>query len=590
MQNERSELSRWQKLRLLRSRRGPDFEVAVIESTERYRVTRHRDGAGNMAYHVLGRGGFGRVFLATDELEGRSVAIKCPKTEDWEASDPDLQARYVREVECLRAVMPRDGLCTFHEHFRIENVPFIVMEFIEGKSLERHLRVVGTQTPKEAAELVVRIANAMEAVHERQVIHRDLKPANVLLDIQGNPYVTDFGLGLLMGETRMTNPSGRSGTEGYRSPEQVKGTRRITARTDIYSLGVMLWKMVFGVFPYAAHVEELSKINSIRPSVPAGSHIDQTFVELCLKAIEPFEVDRFSSAGEFARALEAYLRGSDSSSFGAQQGIDQVNARFAGEVQILSKLRTPPRIRQVSILSAEEVQRRTDPPPPINDPHAFLVSTPHWADDRANQVEFEARFTDYVEVCALRGEGSSDLDSSWPRVLSANALLVDETNRQLILQRRRNVRTYPNCLHTFGGGYFPPGIDPARDDKFDLRLTAVRETFEECGIAPRLNPTIPMFVCREVRTNFIQLMLFPDPLQEFDDLLANDNWEGKLHRIGFDELWETMRMREAWVPTGLVHVLLWLQLGAPNCRPGIRFNGLSPIELFDAYLAEMVRG
>ncbi|MEJ2747936.1 MAG: protein kinase, partial [Anaerolineae bacterium] len=187
---------------------------------------------------------------------------------------------------------------------------FIVFEYIPGESLQawlKRLDETGRQMDyKEAAALAAGVADALDYAHEKSLIHRDVKPANVMINVRGQPILMDFGIAKIVGGTHHTATGAVLGTARYMSPEQIRG-QRIDARTDIYSLGVMLFEMVSGRAPFEAesamtlmmmHVQDpVPDLGQLRPDVPFE------LTQIINKALSKDPADRFATAGELAAAL-----------------------------------------------------------------------------------------------------------------------------------------------------------------------------------------------------------------------------------------------------------------------------------------------
>ncbi len=240
----------------------------------------------------LGRGGMGVVYRATDTRLGRAVAIKMLKAEA--TSDADRIRRFVQEARSASA-LNHPNIVTIYDIEEAEGSTFIAMELVEGKPLDRVL-ADGQLTIAKALDLGGQIASALEAAHAGGIVHRDIKPANIIVTPDGRVKVLDFGLAKLFErapaqETMTayaTRPGLVMGTPAYMSPEQAEG-RPVDARSDIFSLGAVLYEMLAGRRPFAGN-SDLGVITSIlrdqpppvrtlRPDVPASV---QAIVDRCL--------------------------------------------------------------------------------------------------------------------------------------------------------------------------------------------------------------------------------------------------------------------------------------------------------------------
>ena len=250
----------------------------------------------------LGVGGFGEVYLGEDTELGRAVAIKIAHKVSDPLGDPLAEARRMAQLE-------HPAIVSVYDLGRDDGRPYIVSQFIDGMSLAEKLSG-GIPSLGESVELVGRIADALAYLHEQGWIHRDVKPANVLLDRQGRAYLTDLGLAVTLEDASLRHEV--VGTPQYMSPEQLRSEdHRLDGRTDIYSLGVVLYEMLAGRTPFqsasigglfhAILSEEPRPVRSWNPDVPAELE------RVCLRAMARRAVDRFSTADALASELRAAL-------------------------------------------------------------------------------------------------------------------------------------------------------------------------------------------------------------------------------------------------------------------------------------------
>jgi tetratricopeptide (TPR) repeat protein len=193
----------------------------------------------------------GRVYLAEDEMLARRVAVKV--VSERVASDPDARARFLREARAMAAV-DHPHVLRVHAFGEADGVPYLVMEYVEGQSLSERLRREGPLAPEAALRLVRQVVTGLEAAWEKGLVHRDIKPSNLLLDARGNVRVADFGLAKALqgdfgGDASLTATGSIVGTPHYVSPEQALG-RPLDFRSDVYSLGIVLYEMLTGARPF----------------------------------------------------------------------------------------------------------------------------------------------------------------------------------------------------------------------------------------------------------------------------------------------------------------------------------------------------
>ena len=199
----------------------------------------------------LGEGGMGVVYRAEDTDLQRTVALKFMPPEL--ARDPDARRRFLQEARAASA-LDHPNICTIHEIQEAEGHTFIVMSYVDGESVKE--RIAAGPLPVETAlEITLQIALGLAEAHEKRIIHRDIKPANIMLTAKGQAKIMDFGLATSAEMTRLTKTGGTAGTVAYMSPEQARGAT-VDHRTDIWSLGVVLYEMLTGKRPFKGDYEQ----------------------------------------------------------------------------------------------------------------------------------------------------------------------------------------------------------------------------------------------------------------------------------------------------------------------------------------------
>jgi predicted Ser/Thr protein kinase len=195
---------------------------------------------------LLGKGGMGEVYRANDLTLDQPVALKF--LPEAMARDAGMLARFHNEVRIARQVS-HPNVCRVYDLGEVNGQPYISMEYIDGEDLGSLLRRIGRLPSDKALEFARRICAGLAAAHDRGVLHRDLKPSNIMIDSKGQVFITDFGLAAVTGELR--EAQAREGTPAYMAPEQLAGTE-VTTRSDIYSLGLVLYEMFAGKRPFEA--------------------------------------------------------------------------------------------------------------------------------------------------------------------------------------------------------------------------------------------------------------------------------------------------------------------------------------------------
>ena len=256
----------------------------------------------------LGRGGMGVVFRARQKKLNRLVALKM-LTGHYGAEE---MTRFLAEAETA-ASLHHTNIVQIYEVGEDKGAPFFSMEYVESGSLADRLRT-GMMPPREAAQLLISVARALQFAHQNGVVHRDMKPANVLLDPEGVPKVTDFGIAKrLKSDTSLTLSGAIIGTPTYMAPEQAKGTSRdVGATADVYALGAILYEMLAGRPPFLPEDTDTAitvRVITEDPVSPAFYRpgIPRDLETICMKCLEKEPRDRYASAAAFAEDLRRFL-------------------------------------------------------------------------------------------------------------------------------------------------------------------------------------------------------------------------------------------------------------------------------------------
>jgi serine/threonine-protein kinase len=291
------------------------------------------------------------VYRARDELLGREVALKVLSSRF--SSDRAFVERFRREAQAA-ANLSHPNIVSLFDYGADDGTYFIVMEYIDGRSLGDVIKDSGALMPERAAEIAIDVAKALQRAHDSGLVHRDIKPSNIMITRAGETKVTDFGIARAVGgngEATMTQTGMVMGTASYLSPEQAQGNP-VDARSDLYSLGVVLYEMLVGEPPFAGesplaiaykHVRETPVPPSrINPNVPAA--LDA----VVMKALAKNPDNRYQSARELAEDLERFLSGAEV----------QATPLLAGETMVAPATGTGTQVLREAEFEDERADRR----------------------------------------------------------------------------------------------------------------------------------------------------------------------------------------------------------------------------------------
>jgi serine/threonine protein kinase len=257
---------------------------------------------------LIGRGGMGVVYLATDRRLNRPVAIKL--IADDNEADPGFRERFEREAR-LTAAIDHPNVIPVYSAGEIDGQLYLATRFVDGTDLHQELRRNGPLAPERAALVVQQVGEALDAAHHAGLVHRDVKPANVLMSGR-HVYLSDFGLTRPVAtETGMTDTDERLGTVDFMSPEQLRG-QRTDARSDVYALGCLLYTVLIGSPPFhrpTAPATITAHLESPAPRVAGRPGIPDEFDDVLQRALQKDPALRYPSAGDLGRAAVAAAEG-----------------------------------------------------------------------------------------------------------------------------------------------------------------------------------------------------------------------------------------------------------------------------------------
>ena len=281
---------------------------------------RSGSGAGSGVVHeqfgkyelleVLGRGGMGIVYKARQKDLNRVVALKLILSRQL-ATEFEIR-RFYAEAKAAGSLR-HAHIVAIHEVAELHGQHYFAMDYVEGQSLAELLKQ-GPLEADQAAACLADVARAVEYLHAHHIVHRDLKPANILLDQDRTPYVSDFGLAKVFeADDGLTQSGSIIGTPSYMAPEQASGrTAEISHRSDVYSLGAILYEMLTGRPPFKEEspLDTLVQVLEGEPTLPLklNPRVSQELELICLRCLEKNPANRYASAGALADDLERYLK------------------------------------------------------------------------------------------------------------------------------------------------------------------------------------------------------------------------------------------------------------------------------------------
>ncbi len=317
----------------------------------------------------LGRGGMATVFLAHDPNFDRDVAIKVMPQQF--THDPMFRERFNREARTI-ASLEHSAIVPVYDFGEENGQPYLVMRYMPGGSLVDRIGQ-GPLLLKECARIMERLCPALDQAHLRGIIHRDLKPGNILFDQYGEAFLSDFGIAKITETTAALTGSAVIGTPAYMSPEQAYGDKDIDGRSDIYSLGVILFEMLTGSAPYEADTPMGVAMKHILDPVPSILHVKPDLPEdleyVIGRALAKDPVNRFQTAGEMLVSLMAVARGEPLPIPHSDR--EAITQAIAAPPQVPTRpaIGRPP-VPETANARPETVDLHSSQPPPAPDTHA----------------------------------------------------------------------------------------------------------------------------------------------------------------------------------------------------------------------------
>jgi len=286
----------------------------------------------------IGEGGMSSVFLAEHVMLKRKYAVKM--LADHLIKTPGFQERFLKEG-LAQAQLKHDSIVQVIDYIEEGGKTFLLMDYIEGECLDKLIYRKGKLLESECIQIMTDILDALNFAHMNGVIHRDIKPSNIIVSNNGRSMLMDFGIAIMMGDKRMTKTGTNIGTSYYMSPEQVSRPLEIDHRSDVYSMGIVLYEMLTGEVPFDGETDYEIKDSHVRkpvvPLIEINSSISMEMNHIVLKALEKNPDERYNGCGEFLSYIKILANeepeGSDTmkSKKEAQYGSEDHEISLTGE-------------------------------------------------------------------------------------------------------------------------------------------------------------------------------------------------------------------------------------------------------------------
>jgi tRNA A-37 threonylcarbamoyl transferase component Bud32 len=371
----------------------------------------------------IARGAMGDIYRATDSTLGRIVAVKV-LAEPYVGDEP-ARKRFAREARAAARLSGDPSTVTIYDVGEAAERPYIVMEYMDGGSLEQRLADGAQLPPAQAVRWLEQVARALDHAHAHGVVHRDVKPGNLLIDSEGNVNVADFGIASAAWMTSLTTAGTVLGTAGYLSPEQAAG-ERATPASDRYALGVVAYELLTGKRPFASEsptAEAAAHVSAPIPAVSEGTDLPVDLDAVFERALAKHPEDRHATCAEFVAAVRG--------AFGAAVGKTRAFAVAPPTLPVRLRLRTPPwplfaaglgSVVVVAVVLAVVLSGTSPTTPagtaaprhrPVAQVAAARTTDPHSLNDRAWALMKRGRYARALPllqsaVPGLRGAGPAD--------------------------------------------------------------------------------------------------------------------------------------------------------------------------------------
>ena len=282
-------------------------DIALDETKTGFGLEKVKNFGKYKVLREIGRGGIGLVYEVQHPNFAQSLALKVLLR--GKSATKVENRRFLRECEILKSIS-HPNIIKFYDAGQQDNYLYMVMEYIEGNSFEEIMEVAPRRT---SLKILQKVAEGLAYLHKRDIIHRDIKPSNILITSEEIPKISDFGISKKLGLETITITGIAMGTPHYMSPWQVLGQKNLDASADIYSLGVILYKLLAGKYPICGTnlIEHYHLVveNKITPPGRLSNNIDKNLNAITMKALDKNKSCGYHSAGQLAKDLGNYLAG-----------------------------------------------------------------------------------------------------------------------------------------------------------------------------------------------------------------------------------------------------------------------------------------
>lgn len=257
---------------------------------------------------MIGGGGMANVYLATDTILKRDVAIKVLRMEY--VNDEEFIARFDREAQAATS-LSHPNIVNIYDVGEEDHILYMVMEYVDGMTLKEYIQQNGPLDVSKAIAIMKQITSAITHAHENNIVHRDIKPQNILMDTYGNVKVTDFGIAVALSATALTETNSIFGSVHYLSPEQARGGKA-TKKSDIYSLGIVLYELLTGELPFSGQTPVSIALKHLQTDPPSIRQFDedipQSVENIVLRAMAKDPFHRYQTVSDMEAGLERSLQ------------------------------------------------------------------------------------------------------------------------------------------------------------------------------------------------------------------------------------------------------------------------------------------